>query len=241
MNWPAWSAVLDFLSKNKVAGFVFGGDQFNNDAISRHTKGKPLLRSVGEYKRDEKTFTTKILEPLETLLGDARKIWIEGNHDDWENQLVQEQPELDGIQRKHSLTLEDRGWEFIPCGQRFKHKKLTFVHGETLSGFGNQGSVMHSRKAVDTYCGSVVYGHMHSPQSFTKVLPYDETEKWMAYCAPTMGTVNPGYLRNRPTAWLTGIVLVEFQPNGNFNVYPSIISGGSFAFGGKIYEGKKKK
>jgi len=246
VDWPTFKAMMDFINNNKVDGFIFGGDMFDNSCISHHTRGKPMLRDRGAYKDEETAFIRKILQPLDIALGDATKVWIEGNHDFWEQQLVEEQPELDGIQRgpslysdnPGSLTLEEREWEFVPCGQSFKKGFLTFIHGETLTGFGNQGSIMHSKKAVESYCTNVVYGHTHTPQSFTKVLPHDETQKWQSYCMPILGAVNPAYLRNRPTAWLTGFGIIEFQSNGRFNVYPIVVIDGTFVFGGKLY-GKK--
>jgi len=244
-DWSTYKALLSFIEQNDVDGFIFGGDQFSNDCISHHTRGKPMLRDKGAYKKEEEQFVKKVLDPLDGLLGDITKVWIEGNHDNWEQQLVEEQPELDGIQRgpslysdsPGSLELSERGWQFVPCGKSFKKGFLTFIHGETLTGIGNQAGVMHSKKAVESYCANVVYGHVHSPQSFTKVLPHDETQKWQSWCMPILGNVNPGYLRNKPTAWLNGFGVVEFRGDGTFNVYPVICIGGKCSYGGKVYGG----
>lgn len=246
IHWPktdkaTLEAVFDFLSKNKVDMVYLGGDQFDNECISHHTKGKPLLREKGAYREDEITFEQNFLTPLEKLVGKADKIWQIGNHDHWEHQLIESQPELLGVlERENSLSLRKRGWQVVPCGAGYKLGKLLLIHGETLSGIGNQAGAMHARKAVDVYAGNVLYGHMHSPQSFAKVLPFDAKEKWMAYCSPVLGSTNPGYLRNRPTAWLNGMTIVEYRDNGNFNVYPIIISEGTFSYGGKDY-GKIKR
>lgn len=239
---PTWNAITDFIKRNhaKIAGFYFGGDQFNNDEISHHTQGKPLLRPPGSYKANTEKFDKQILQPIEALLPkDCLRIWQIGNHDDWENQLVEHMPELQGtVERPIMLNLEARGWDVLKVGEHLRLGKLTLLHGEVLSGIGNQASVYHAKRAVETYCSSVVYGHMHSPQSYTKVLPHNQRDKWQAYCAPTAGSVNPLYLRNRPTAWLNGFVIIEVHKGGNFNVYPVIVSDGCFAFGGEIYGAK---
>lgn len=235
--------MLDFISKNnkKIAGFYFGGDQLDNEELSHHNSKKPLYKPAGSYRRNTTGFDASILTPIENILGpETQRIWQIGNHDDWEYQFVESHPELLGtIERPGLLKLEERGWHIVPCGSGFKVGKLTFIHGETLSGIGNQASGYHAKKAVETYCGSVVYGHMHSPQSYTKVLPHHQTDKWQAHCAPILGATNPTYLRNRPTAWLNGFIIVEFQENGNFNIYSVVVTNGRFSFGGVVYGGSK--
>ena len=239
---PTLEAAFDFLSRNKVAGLLLGGDQLDCQEISPHNKGKGKYKLPGSYKRNMEGFDRDVLRKLESLLPKgAEKIYIEGNHDDWQNQFIEHNPELEGsIESPILLRLEERGWNFVPCGKSYKHGKLTFIHGETLTGIGNQASQYHAKKAVESYCSSVLYGHLHSPQSYTKVLPHDDTEKWMAYCAPCACEVNPEYLRNRPTSFLNGTVAVEFHPNGNFNVHTCVVSNGQFAYGGELY-GRKAK
>ena len=55
-NKGTFNAMLDFITRNKLAGFGWGGDQFSNDEISRHTKGKHLLREPGAYQRNTRLF-----------------------------------------------------------------------------------------------------------------------------------------------------------------------------------------
>lgn len=236
---PTFNAMLDFITKNKakIAGFYFGGDQFDNSELSHHNAGKPLYKPAGSYHRNTTGFDAAVLKPIEAALSKTtERVWQIGNHDDWEHQFVESHPELLGtIERPGLLGLVKRGWTVVPCGTGYKAGKVTLIHGETLSGVGNQASGYHAKKAVETYCRSVVYGHMHSPQSFTKVLPHNQTDKWQAHCSPILGNVNPSYLRNRPTAWLNGFTIVELQDNQNFNVYSVIVTNGKFSFAGEIY------
>jgi hypothetical protein len=57
----------------------------------------------------------------------------------------------------------------------------------------------------------------------------------MGWISPILGTLNPAYIRNRPTGWANGTTLVEFHPNGCFNCYPIVVSKGNFGWGGKMY------
>ena len=243
---PTWTAILDFIAKNndKIAGFIFGGDMHDNQEISHHTTGKPLLRPPGSYALHTEGFDRFILSPLESILpADAKKVWIEGNHEFWVNQLIERQPELQGtLERPLLLNLVARGWEVLPLGAGKNLGKLLVVHGEGLTGIGNQASIYHAKRAVESFCCSVLYGHLHSAQSYTKVLPHNTRDKWIGYSSPAACSTNPDYLQNRPTAWVNGFVIVELhepeKKNSNFNTYPIIVSDGMFSFGGNIY-GKK--
>ena len=240
---PTVNAVMDFIRRNKgkIAGFLFGGDQFHNEEISHHTSGKPLLRPPGSYRKNTVGFDENVLKPIEGVLPpEAERVWIVGNHDDWENQLIERQPELqDSVERPLLLSLEERGWQVLDLGVGKDLGKLLVVHGEGLTGIGNQASVYHAKRAVESFCSSVLYGHLHSAQSYTKVLPHSTKDKWVAYSSPAACTLNPAYLQNRPTAWVNGFDIVELhspgRANSNFNVYPIIVSDGVFSFGGETY------
>lgn len=236
VNWPTWNAVLDFIINNNITGFIFGGDQFDNEEISHHTKGKPIFRERGAYDKNTTGFRVKILDPLDKLLKGKEKVYIIGNHERFEQDLIEEQPELEGsIEHEKLLHLDERGWKIIPLGHSYQIGKLNVVHGEVLTGIGNQAGMYPSRKAVDLYGANVLAGHTHSPQSFTKISPIENTQKHMGWIAPCLCDTNPSYLRNRPTAWLNGFTIVELGVGNNFNVYPVIVVNGKFSYGGKIY------
>lgn len=239
-NKPTFKALLDFLSRNKPAGLVFLGDQMDNQEVSPYTKGYAKLRiEAGTLLDNAKGFERDILRPIEKYLSkDTERIYIEGNHDDWIQQLINQQPELDGFQTYDILDLKNKGWKHIECGKHFRKGKLTFLHGETISGCGNQNPAGTAKKALELYATNIIFGHFHSPQMNTKVLPFDAKEKWQAYVSPVLADCNPSYLRHRPTAWVNGFSVVEFQSNGQFNVYLINVIDGSFSYGGVIY-GKK--
>lgn len=49
--------------------------------------------------------------------------------------------------------------------------------------------------------------------------------------APAACDLNPGYLRNRPSAWVNGFCVIELLDTGNFNLYPIVVSGGQCSLG----------
>jgi len=236
---PTVDCIFDYVKENPPDVFLFGGDQFHFDCISHHTKHTPIFRTRRSYINDIEGFDREILRPLEALLPrGCEKVWIIGNHEDWEQDLINEQPELeDAIGHVKLLRLVERGWTVIPLGHCYRLGKLACIHGEVLSGVGNQAGMFPSRKAVDLYGCSVLAGHTHAPQTFTKVAPVEHIQKWQGHISPIAGNVNPEYLRNRPTAWLNGFNIVEVFPDGNYNYYPVITVKGRCAYGGKVYGG----
>lgn len=234
---PTWKAIFNYLDFERTDLFVFGGDQLNLQCISHHTKNQPLYRTRRAYMNEIQGFDRDILTPLESRFNNTKKVWIIGNHEDWEHDVIEEHPELeDAIGHVKLLHLVERGWEVVHLGHCFKYGKFHFIHGEILTGIGNQAGMYPSRKAVELYAGNVLAGHTHAPQTFTKISPVDAKNKWQGHISPTAGSVNPDYLRNRPTAWLNGFNRIEFAPNGQFNYYPIITIDGKFMWNGKVYE-----
>lgn len=234
---PTWNAILDYLSKNKVDGFIFGGDENDNEEISHHNENRPIYHVVGSYKKNTEDFEKEILTPLERRLPKAaKKVIITGNHTRFEQDFIEKHPQLQGIlERFETLKLRQRGWQIIPLGHSYKLGKLNVIHGEVLSGYGAQAGQYPSRKAVELYGGNVLAGHTHNPQTFTKISPVEHTQKHQGHIAPIAGNTNPSYLRSRPTAWLNGFVIIDVFPDGQFNLYPVIIHKGRFSYGGKVY------
>lgn len=232
---PTWNIIQQFLDGNDIAGFVFGGDQFDNEAISHHTKGKPGLRETGQFALDEEMFDEVILSPLENILPrKSEKVWVRGNHDRFEDDMEQEMPELRGkLRRDKNLRLRERGWKVIELGGIYKHGKLSWIHGEGI------GTTNHAKRAVEVYCTNLVYGHHHTVQSQTKVLSSDFEQKWIAVCNPILGALNPAYMQNKPHGWVNGFSVTEYHADGGFNHFPVVVTAGKAAYGGIIYEGGK--
>jgi hypothetical protein len=236
---PTVEAFFDVIKDIKPDGVILQGDQFDNEEISHHNANKPLYKERRSFLKNQEAFDDEFLTPLENMTSDfCELIWIIGNHDDWEFQFVESHPELEGVvDRVAALHLVDRGWEIVPLGHAKKIGELNVIHGEILTGIGNQAGMYPGRKAVEIYGSNVLAAHTHAPQSFSKISPVEVKKKYMGWIAPILGATNPGYLRNRPTAWLNGFTIVEVREKGLFNLYPVIVVDGECSYGGKIYGG----
>jgi len=234
---PTIAAILDFLKHNKPAYFVFLGDQLDLECVSHHTKGKPLYRPVGGLQSDLDGFKKTILTPIERLLpSTCKKVWLEGNHERFLEDLIEEQPELQGmVDHIRYLGLKENGWQVVPLNGAFRLGKLTLIHGNSIQGgmgyIGNQPA----KKAVEIYGTSVLMGHTHSAQSYTRVSPVDQTQKHAGYVSPVAGNQNPRFLRKKPNANTTGFSVVELRPDGTFNCYLVLVSDGQCSYGGTTY------
>lgn len=238
LSWSTWNAMCQVIEDIQPYGYIAQGDQFDNEEISHHNSRKPYYKVKGSYRKNTEQFDERILTPLDAYKF-KEKVWIIGNHDDWEFQMVEAHPEMEGqIDRVRELGLVKRGWNVIPLGHAFELGELNVIHGEVLTGIGNQAGMYPSRKAVELYGGNVLAAHTHAAQSFTKISPVNQKRKHMGWISPILGACNPTYLKNRPTAWLNGFNVVEQHPNGYFNLYPVIVSEGVCSYGGKLYGGK---
>jgi hypothetical protein len=233
VDWPTLKAALDFIGRERVDGLILGGDNLDCGPISRHTKNKPLFRPRGQMKADLDTFNTRVLTPVEKLLKkDAVKVWLTGNHEDWAAQLIEEQPELEGLLDFPAyLRLKARGWEVFPQGGLYKRGHLNYIHGDVLPGTG----VRACQKALDIYVSSIVFGHGHTSASATKTLPHGAKWKYQAYSMGCVCRLDHHYLKKAPTGWVNQIGITEFYGNGYFTHYPVTIIQGRFAYGGKLY------
>lgn len=235
---PTFDAMISFMGANNVRGFIFGGDQFDNNEISHHNKNKPIFKERASYRRNTDSFREQVLDVVEQAVGrKAEKVWITGNHERFEQDLIEEMPELEGmIDHVELLKLDARGWQVIPLGHAFSLGKLAIIHGEVLSGCGNQATIYSAKKAVELYAGNVLAGHTHAPQSFTRISPVGESSRWMGWISPILGACNPAYLRNRPTAWVNGFNVIEVRADGRFNLFPIYVHHGCFTYGGVTYK-----
>jgi hypothetical protein len=231
---PSVAAVLDFVEINRkqISGVIFTGDQLDNENISHHTEGLPGLRKKGGFQADVDGFDREILTPIDTFLPHAEKVFIAGNHERFLTDFLEQMPEFDGcLSWPKLLRLDERGYTFIPQGESYSIGPLVIIHGDQV------GSGAHvSKKLVETFCTSVVMGHVHALGAHTKCSQVKQSNKWVGITLPCLTTLAPKYGRGRANSHVNGFGIVESFDGGKlFNCYPVIISKGKFCFGGKVY------
>jgi len=226
----AISAMFKFAADFKPDVFILGGDVIDAGCISHHNHGKPGLTEGLRLIDDVAGAHSSIIAKAEALKP-KELIYITGNHCAWLDQLTDVMPALQGIINLKSLLKLDK-WKVIPQGGQFDLGKLTFMHGDTISG----GE--HSAKAaVINYERSVRYGHMHTHQVYTKNSPIDYKNAKTGMAVGCLCRKGPGYGKGKPNKWIQGFLVGYVQPNGTFNdFHVNIVDGQFVGPNGKIYK-----
>jgi len=159
------------------------------------------------------------------------KYQIEGNHDDWLNKFVIENPYLSKYKFKTAVKLEERGYKYYPFGKYLRLGKLWIYHGHHFSG------IQHTRNHLLRLGCNIMYGHHHDLQQ-TSVTHMDGCKSaWSIGCLKDMSSVANNFLCNRKTNWSHALAIVDFFGNGYFTVHILQIINGKTSFEGKLITG----
>lgn len=227
----ALNSIKTFLKDFMPDYVVYQGDQLDMGVISHWNKDKKRKVELKRLKSDYENFDRDVLLPIEKIVGDkCQKVWITGNHEDWAQQYLDKNPELEGmIEPEICLRLEERGYDIVPLNSVYKLGKLNVIHGF----YHNQ---YHTAKHANVFDGSVVYGHLHTPQEYVKTSSFDTGRFHSATSLPCLCDLSPDYMKNKPTSWVHGFGVVYILPDGTFHLYRVIMVGNKFIFNNKLYE-----
>lgn len=231
------TAVLTFIQDFKPRLAILGGDQLNCGPISHWLKDKKRAQEGVRWTEEVAGFDKELLMPLEAALPrGAEKVWLDGNHCDWVNDLLDKHPELDDksgsvIHHANLLCLKRRGWHYLPQGSIYRKGHLHFMHGDTIGG-------QHvAKQAVEKYGRNVRFGHHHTFQTYTTVAAADERDRKTGIAVPCLGHLNPSYLEGKPSRWIQGFNFGFIQSDGTYADYVAIATNGRFTIHGKTYKG----
>ena len=238
-NKKAISAVMKFIKWFVPDIVVLAGDAMEMSPLDHWAK-ENIRRSEGKrLQKDYQGFDKEILTPIEKMCPTARKIYMGGNHELWAERFVDSFPAMEGIiEPQNALKLKERGWEWIPYlvkQQRggvhkglLKLGKLTLVHGEYTNKY-------HASKTSETFMKSVLYGHTHDLQMFTKVTVEDPSDFHTCTSIGCLCDLSPQFLWGRPNRWVHSFATIYLQDNGNFNIYVPVIVQGKFIYAGQLF------
>jgi len=202
------------------------GDFMDVASLSHWDKDKKRLL---EGKRFEKECEVAN-EELDYLTCFTKKItYIEGNHENWVEQYLDRNPELEGvIELPKKLMFDDRDIQWIPMNKLYKKGKCYFTHGM----FANK---YHASKHLHTLGCNIVYGHVHRIQQ--DMINMKMQDPCMSTALGCLCGHEPHFMRGKPANWINGFGIMYLDTKtGNFNLYPVNIIDNKFIWEGVKYQ-----
>lgn len=227
-------AVGLFLQDFQPDYIIYGGDALDCGPVSHHNRKRNFsiegLRLVEDAAGLADIMRRYRIAAYDKDRGDTTEVFLEGNHEDWLNDLVEDYPGLAGAFDLKKLLSP---WmTVIPQGEVFKLGKLHFLHGDQV-----RSSLYPSRWAVDAYEKSVRFGHFHTYQTFTKVSALDAADARTGVAVPCLCNRGPGYGKGAPNRWLNGFNYGYVESGGTYFDMTPIITNNKFVAEGVEYSG----
>lgn len=220
-----YELVKRFLSKNHCDEIVILGDFMDMESLSHWNMSK---RRKLEGKRFEKEIETANKE-LDFLQKCADKVtYIEGNHEYWVVDYIDENPEMEGlIELDKRLNLKRRGIKFVKMNDLYAIGNLYLTHGMYINKY-------HAQNHLSKLGCNLIYGHSHNTQ--TAMQNQAMQKPHMAYGLGCLCEHKPDYMKNKPANWISQFAVIYMDSKGNFNVYPINIIEHKFLWGGREYK-----
>jgi Calcineurin-like phosphoesterase len=234
---PAIKAVMDFAVDFKPDWLILGGDQLNCGPVSHWNAGKPRLMPDMNLKWEMDELDKLILKPFDAIIpASGRKVWKSGNHEQWINQFVNENPGVEGLcEPENYLKLRERGWELAGDEDIIQFGKINFIHGHEVFKRGTVLAGSGAKKMGNAYRRNIRAGHLHTYEVYTDITPVDRSDYHTSIILPAMARASQAYAGGSSSNFQQGFGFGYVMPDGNFSDYVSIINNGKFVWNGRIY------
>ena len=229
----AFNCALNIIKKVKPTGFLCLGDFADGESVS-HWQWRKKKRPPTEYQLPmiykEIDEVNEGLDQIDSALKSVKckkKIMVQGNHELWFDNFVEENPYLDHLGSRKAFKIDSRGYKWYPYGKIFKvlGSKLYAYHG------GHYGGIAHARTHALQFGCNIIYGHTHDSQKAT-VQHIDGAH--MAHSLGCLTDMTKDYLKGRPTNSSHNVGVEDIFTNGNFNLVVLEIVNGYTSYCGEI-------
>lgn len=229
-NEAACKSIIKLMSDVKFDKFFIIGDFMDLGCISHWTRNKHRTLELQRLKKDYIIGNVLLDEFDKRLPASCEKHYLNGNHEEWSDQLLEEMPALEGlIEPESMLKLKERKYQVHSYNDLVKVGRLYVTHGIYVG-------VNPIRKHLDESKVNILFGHTHTLGMRLSASPARE----IAFAGYNIGCVcdlSPDYMRRKPNSWTHGFAVGYFYPNGFFDIQLIRIVQGKFIFNGKIYDG----
>lgn len=235
----ACSTMLAAATDWGVTHVIFQGDAVNCLSVSPHPKS-PAFRDT---LREEVDSASEVW-----AWADKRQVWfIEGNHEDWVNDVVMRNPGLYGSTSFPELSGLDRyDWAFLPHGGQVRIGGLVIEHGDLIfprGGGPKQAAAAALTKFPDQH---TIFGHVHRAQEARRTSldsrGVPRTRLAMSVGHMSHPEAHEGYMGRAPD-WQQSFILLDTWWDGpNFRFHPYQVevlrdrrNRPTFKWNGKVY------
>jgi|TARA_B100000315_G_scaffold102929_1_gene94380 hypothetical protein len=197
-------------------------------------KRRPPLEYQLPFVYDDIKVVNKHMDVIDEALDKVsctEKYLMEGNHDDWLNRFVYENPYLGDIMFKEAMNLDERGYKYFPMGKYLKIGKLYYYHGNHFAG------ITHARNHLLKLGANVMYGHHHDIQQNSVTHLDGVKSAWSIGCLKDMSDEKNDWLMHRKHNWSHAFAVVDYFQGGLFTVHVVQIINGKTSLWGQLIEG----
>lgn len=230
----AYNAFLQFMTWYKAHVHIIMGDFADCEGVAHWEPNSMEPRRIVPEMKIARQLLTNTVAASPTV---STRIFLEGNHERWIHMAITQMPELfEGLEDlgieislKTLMSLDKFGFEIFPLNHLVQIGKAHFTHGiYTVQ--------HHAKKHLDTFKGSIYYGHLHDIQSHnqTSLEGHMETASLGCLCR-----LDPHFLRGKPTNWVHAFGIFEFFRDGSYTFVRPNIMDGRFSYAGVVFDGNE--
>lgn len=233
----AINCLLKAINLIKPDFYIDLGDVGEFESVS-HWQWKKKKRPPLEYQlpfvEQEVIEVNKGLDRIDEALDKVNckeKYFTQGNHDEWLDRFVEENPYLTQYKCKKALKINERGYKFYSAGKYLKMGSLNYYHGHHFAG------VQHTRNHLIRLGANVMYGHHHDLQQSSVTHLDGVKSAWSIGCLKDMTSEKNAWLGGRQHNWAHAFAVVDYFDKGLFTVHVINIIEGKTSLWGKLIEG----
>ena len=231
-NKASCRAMLKLMNDEQFDILAIIGDFMDLGCISHWNRNRHRTLELKRLKNDYIIGNALLDEIDKRLPKKCEKHYLDGNHEDWAYDLLEEMPALEGmIEPSSQLHLKERGYQTHKYNELLKLGRLYITHGI----YAGANPI---KKHLDELKVNILFGHTHT----LGMRLSSSVAREIAFAGYNIGAVcdlSPDYMRKRPNSWTHGFAIGYFFPNGYFDVQLVRIVEGKFIVNGKIYDGNK--
>lgn len=226
----AWDVTMQAIGIIKPDFAVMIGDFSECTSVNGYQwakKKRPLLENTLDQLEEEFEASNEGMDQLDKALGRrcTQKIFIQGNHELWIDNLFAENKHTDPRFRPDAgLRLKERGWTYYRHGQWIQIGKVYLNHGTQARG------VNHNRNMLLKHGKNLIYGHTHDLNAYATPTLGGIIK---AYSCGFLGLKDKEFLRGATTNWEHGFMTLHVHKTGYFTPQQYSINHGTTWVHGK--------